>query len=65
MDTNSVGRALFAAHDAGRRQLDLPRLADRGVQTQWRRSAAYLADVLAKLANLWPAARLDELLPWA
>src|SRR6478735_6395457 len=25
----------------------------------------WLADVLAKLVNGWPAARLDELLPWA
>ena len=24
----------------------------------------YLADVLARLVNLWPNARLDELLPW-
>ncbi len=26
---------------------------------------AWLADVLAKLINGWPASRLDELLPWA
>jgi hypothetical protein len=26
---------------------------------------AYLTDVLAKLVNLWPAARIDELMPWA
>lgn len=26
---------------------------------------AYLADVLAKLADRWPMSRLDELLPWA
>ena len=25
----------------------------------------WLADVLEKLVNGWPAARLDELLPWA
>ena len=25
---------------------------------------AYFADVLTKLVNLWPASRLDELLPW-
>ena len=25
---------------------------------------AYLADVLVRLANLWPNNRLDELLPW-
>ena len=26
---------------------------------------AYFADVLAKLVNLWPASRLDDLMPWA
>ena len=26
---------------------------------------AYFADVLTKLVNLWPASRLDELIPWA
>jgi transposase len=26
---------------------------------------SYLADVPNKLVNLWPASRLDELLPWA
>jgi IS66 C-terminal element len=25
----------------------------------------HFADVLAKLVNLWPAARIDELMPWA
>jgi hypothetical protein len=26
---------------------------------------AYVADVLTKLVNLWPASRIDELMPWA
>ncbi len=26
---------------------------------------AYFADVLTKLVNLWPASRLDDLMPWA
>ena len=26
---------------------------------------AYFTDVLTKLVNLWPAARIDELMPWA
>jgi hypothetical protein len=26
---------------------------------------AWLADTLEKLVNLWPAARIHELLPWA
>jgi hypothetical protein len=25
----------------------------------------YFTDVLIKLVNLWPASRLDELMPWA
>ena len=26
---------------------------------------AWMTDVLTKLVNLWPAARKDELMPWA
>ena len=26
---------------------------------------AWLTDVLTKLINRWPAARVDELMPWA
>ena len=26
---------------------------------------AWLTDVLTKLANLWPASRIDDLMPWA
>jgi transposase len=25
---------------------------------------SYFTDVLSKLVNLWPASRLDELMPW-
>jgi transposase len=25
---------------------------------------AYFTDVLTKLVNLWPASRLDQLMPW-
>jgi transposase len=28
-------------------------------------SKPYLADILAKLVNGWPMAKIDELLPWA
>jgi hypothetical protein len=27
-------------------------------------STAWLTDVLTKLVNLWPASRIDELMPW-
>jgi transposase len=75
MDTNAVERAmrpialgrknaLFAGHDEGAANwaciaslIETCKL--NGVDPQ-----AYLGDVLAKLVNLWAAARLDELLPW-
>ncbi len=76
LDTNSVERgirpivlnrknALFAGHDEGAENwaciaslIETCKLT--GVDPQ-----AYIADVLTKLVNLWPAARLDELMPWA
>ena len=75
MDTNIVERsmrpqsltkknALFAGNDDGGRSwailaslIECCKLG--GIDPQ-----AYLADVLARLVNLWPNARLDELLPW-
>jgi IS66 C-terminal element/Uncharacterised protein family (UPF0149) len=57
--------ALFAAHDAGAENwVCLASLIEtcklNGIDPQ-----AYLADVLTRLVSLWPAARIDELLPWA
>ena len=76
MDSNIVERsmrpialnrknALFAGHDEGAENWAcLASLIEtcklNGVDPQ-----AYLTDVLTKLVNLWPAARLDELMPWA
>jgi transposase len=76
IDTNVVERsmrpialnrknALFAGHDAGAENWAcLASLIEtcklNGVDPQ-----AYLADVLTRLVNLWPAARIDELMPWA
>jgi transposase len=76
MDTNAVERsmrpialsrknALFAGHDVGAANWAcIASLVEtcklNGVDPQ-----AWLADTLTKLVNLWPAARLDELLPWA
>ena len=75
LDTNSVERsmrpialnrknALFAGHDEGARNwAHIASLVEtcklNGVDPQ-----VYLADVLSRLVNLWPAARIDELLPW-
>jgi transposase len=76
IDTNVVERsmrpialnrknALFAGHDAGAENwaclasmIETCKL--NGVDPQ-----AYLTDVLTRLVNLWPAARIDELMPWA
>ena len=76
LDTNIVERsmrpivlnrknALFAGHDQGAENwaciaslIETCKLC--GVEPQ-----AYLTDVLTKLVNLWPASRLDELMPWA
>lgn len=76
LDTNIVERgirpivlnrknALFAGHDAGAENwaciaslIETCKLCGVDPQT-------YFADVLTKLVNLWPASRLDELMPWA
>jgi transposase len=76
LDTNVVERgirpivlnrknALFAGHDQGAENwaciaslIETCKL--NGVDPQ-----AYFTDVLTKLVNLWPASRLDELMPWA
>jgi transposase len=76
LDTNIVERsirplvlnrknALFAGHDQGAENwaciaslIETSKL--HGVDPQ-----AYLTDVLTRLVNLWPASRLDELMPWA
>ena len=75
LDTNIVERgirpivlnrknALFAGHDEGAENwaciaslIETCKLS--GVDPQ-----AYFADVLTRLVNLWPASRVDELMPW-
>jgi hypothetical protein len=76
LDTNIVERsirpivlnrknALFAGHDEGAQNwaciaslIETCKLT--GVDPQ-----AYFTDVLTKLVDLWPASRIDELMPWA
>ncbi len=76
LDTNIVERsmrpivlnrknALFAGHDHGAENWAcIASLVEtcklHGVDPQ-----AYFTDVLTRLVNLWPASRLDELMPWA
>jgi transposase len=57
--------ALFAGHDHGAENwaciaslIETCKLNDVDPQ-------AYFTDVLTKLVNLWPASRIDELMPWA
>lgn len=57
--------ALFAGHDQGAENwaciaslIETCKL--NGVDPQ-----AYVADVLTRLVNLWPASRIDQLMPWA
>jgi transposase len=75
LDTNLVERnirpivlnrknALFAGHDEGAQNwaciaslVETCKLNGVDVQT-------YFTDVLTRLVNLWPASRIDELMPW-
>ena len=57
--------ALFAGHDLGAANWAciaslIETCKFNGVDPQ-----AWLAETLDKLVNLWPEARLDELLPWS
>jgi len=57
--------ALFAGHDQGAENWAcIASLVEtcklHGVDPQ-----TYFTDALTKLVNLWPASRLDELMPWA
>ena len=75
MDTNAVEReirpialsrknALFAGHDQGAANWACIASLVQTCKLNSVDPQAYLADVLAKLVNLWPASRLDDLLPW-
>jgi transposase len=76
MDTNSVERAmrpikltaknaLFAGCDDGAEHWAMLASLIETCKLNNADAAAWLTDVLTKLVNNWPLARLDELLPWA
>jgi transposase len=76
MDTNIVERsmrpvvlnrknALFAGHDDGAENWACVASLIESCKLNGVDPETYLADVLARLVNLWPNNRLDELLPWA
>src|SRR6202521_3073446 len=76
LDTNIVERsmrpivlnrknALFAGHDQGAENWACIASLSETCKLHGVDPQAYLTDVLTKLVNLWPASRLDELMPWA
>src|SRR2546423_1768888 len=76
LDTNIVERsirpivlnrknALFAGHDEGAENWACIASLIETCKLNGADPEAYFADVLTRLINLWPAARIDELMPWA
>lgn len=76
LDTNIVERSmrpvalnrknsLFAGHDEGAANWAVIASLIETCKLNSVDPEAWLADVLTKLVNLWPQARLDELMPWA
>ncbi len=57
--------ALFAGHDEGAANWACIASLVETCKLNGIDPEAYIADALTKLVNLWPAARIDELLPWA
>jgi hypothetical protein len=57
--------ALFAGSDEGGAHWGIIASLIETAKLNQVEPTAYLADVLAKLVNGWPASRIDELLPWA
>jgi transposase len=75
LDTNIVERgirpivlnrknSLFAGHDEGAANWACVASLIESCKLNGVDPQAYLADVLAKLVNLWPASHIDELMPW-
>ena len=56
--------ALFAGHDNGAENWAIVASLIETCKLSGIDPYRYLADVLGRLVNLWPNARLDELLPW-
>jgi transposase len=76
LDTNVVERsirpivlnrknALFAGHDQGAENWACIASLIESCKLFGIDPQTYFTDVLTKLVNLWPASRIDELMPWA
>jgi transposase len=76
IDSNTVERgmrgialdrknALFAGHDLGAEGWAMHASLIETCKLNSVDPLAWMTDVLTKLVNLWPASRIDELMPWA
>jgi transposase len=76
IDSNTVERAirpialnrknaLFAGHDEGAVNWGILASLIETCKLNHVDPLAWMTDVLTKLVNLWPASRIDELMPWA
>ena len=57
--------ALFAGHDEGAENWACIASLTETCKLHDVEPQAYIADLLNRLVNLWPAAPLDEPMPWA
>jgi transposase len=76
IDSNTVERsirgialsrknALFAGHDEGAKNWAMIASLLETCKLNQVDPLAWLTDVLIKLVNLWPASKIDDLMPWA
>ena len=56
---------MFAGHDQGAQNWAIIASLLETCKLNGVNPQAWLVDVLTKLVNLWPAKRIDELMPWA
>ena len=57
--------SLFAGHDRGAKNWAIAASFIETCKLNSVNPHAWLTDALKKLVNRWPAARIDELMPWA
>ena len=76
IDSNTVERsirpialtrknALFAGHDMGAQNWAIAASLIETCKLNCVDPLAWMTDVLTKLVNLWPASRIEQLMPWA
>ena len=63
--TSNRRNSLFAGHDQGAVNWACIASLIETAKLQDIDPKPYLADILSKLVNGWPMAKIDELLPWA